>query len=414
MTIILLMTPRTYRARPFLAAAKKLGLDAICAVDLPPELASTWNLDLAIDLRDPDAATRSLLDYAARHPVQAILAIDDAASLVAAQASAQLNLPHNLPQAALAARDKLHMRQALQAGGVRNPAFAAYPLHSDPAALAAEAPYPCVLKPLLLNGSRGVIRANNPAEFIAAWQTITLIIQQSAGEQIMIEAYIPGSEVALEGILTPNGLKVLALFDKPDPLEGPYFEETIYVTPSRLPASTQQAIHQTTAQAAHALGLRTGPIHAELRINQDGPWIVEIAGRSIGGLCSATLQFGPGISLEELILCQAVGQPIDDLTREHASRGVMMIPIPQRGILREVRGIEAAQAVPGIESIEITAKRYYPVIPLPEGDSYLGFIFAHGEHPAEVEAALRAAHAHLDFTIEPEIILHVGPLTPQP
>lgn len=404
MTVLLLMTANTYRARPFAAAARRVGLDILWGVDTPEELADTAGVPLAVDFRRPDSAVETIVDCAQRRPLQAILALDDAASLIAARASLALGLPHNDPDAALAARDKLTMRRALQAGGVPCPHFEAFALDSDPAALAATVRYPCVLKPLLLNGSRGVIRANDEQEFVAAWKQVLTVIQKSIGDRILVEDYLPGVEVALEGLLESDGLRVLALFDKPDPLEGPYFEETIYVTPSRLPQTIQRAVAATTQQAATALGLRTGPVHAELRINEAGVWIVEIAGRSIGGLCSATLQFGPtNASLEELVLRQAAGLPIESWEREHAARGVMMIPIPTRGLLRGVHGVEAAEAVAGIESIEITARLNYPVTPLPEGESYLGFIFAHGDEPAHAERALREAHALLEFEIEPEI-----------
>ena len=406
MAVLLLMTANTYRARPFGEAAQHLGIDVIWGIDMPEELAETAGVPLPVDFRRPEAAVQSILDCAARRPLEGILALDDAASLIAAQASRALNLPHNEPDAALAARDKLSMREALLAGDVPCPNFAAFPLDSDPAEIAGELHYPCVLKPLLLNGSRGVIRADTPSEFVAAWEQVHAIISLSIGDSILVEDYLEGTEVALEAMLVDDELRILALFDKPDPLVGPYFEETIYVTPSRLPEMTQAAIAETTRQAARALGLRTGPVHAELRINNEGVWIVEIAGRSIGGLCSATLRFGPtAVSLEELILRQAAGLEIESFEREHASRGVMMIPIPAKGLLREVSGVDAALAISGIEDVEITGRLNYPVTPLPAGDSYLGFIFAFGEEPAEVEATLRAAHGCLRFEIEPEIRL---------
>jgi len=223
----------------------------------------------------------------------------------------------------------------------------------------------------------------------------------------LIEEYIPGVEVALEGVLDDGRLTVLALFDKPDPLEGPFFEETIYVTPSRLDERIQKEISECTAKAAVALGLRTGPIHAELRINEVGPWIVELAGRSIGGLCSQTLQFGTDASLEELILRKACGLEIESTQRRDEAGGVMMIPIPEAGLLKKVEGIETAEAVPLVEKIEITARLNYPILPLPEGESYLGFIFARGETPVAVESALREAHSKLHFEIAPHIQLTV-------
>jgi biotin carboxylase len=225
---------------------------------------------------------------------------------------------------------------------------------------------------------------------------------------LLIERYLPGVEVALEGLLTAGSLQTLAIFDKPDPLEGPFFEETIYVTPSRLAPETQAAISARTAEAAAALGLREGPVHAELRINDDGVWLIEMAGRSIGGLCSTVLEFGAGISLEEIILRHAVGHELPSSTRMDHAAGVMMIPIPRGGILRDVMGVEAATAIPGVTGVDITAPLHQPLVPLPEGASYLGFIFAEGESPAQVEEALRAAHAKLEFRIGPAISLRVA------
>jgi biotin carboxylase len=220
---------------------------------------------------------------------------------------------------------------------------------------------------------------------------------------LLVEEYIPGFEVALEGLLTDGSLQVLTLFDKPDPLEGPFFEETIYLTPSRLPKETQQAIYDATAASARALGLKHGPVHAELRVNDKGAWMVELAGRSIGGLCSTILEFGAGAALEEIILQHAVGNEIQTMELKDAAAGVMMIPIPKGGMLRGCSGIEDALQVEGIEGIEITAPLNYPVVPLPEGSSYLGFIFAKGETPEDVDSALREAHARITFRIDPII-----------
>jgi biotin carboxylase len=217
---------------------------------------------------------------------------------------------------------------------------------------------------------------------------------------IQVEQYLPGDEFVVEGILAAGHLQVLALFDKPDPLVGPFFEETIYVTPSRQSAAGQEAIVECAAQACAALGLREGPVHAEVRVNKDGPWIVEVAGRSIGGLCSRILRFGTEhVSLEELILRRAMGLEIASLQREQRAGGVMMIPIPHGGLLKGVEGLEEALGVPGIEEIEITIPLKHPVVPLPEGASYLGFIFAHADTPDAAEAAVRGAHRLLHFSI---------------
>ena len=398
---MLLTTVRSYRLEAFRAAAERLGITVVSGLDLPPELADQWPGALPLSFAAPDEAATAIAAYAVEHPLTAILSVDDSGSLVAAAASRALGLPHNNPAAAVAARDKFVMRQLLREGGVVTPWFERFCTADDPAAVAARAPYPCVVKPLNLNGSRGVIRADSPAELVAAVGRLArLLAADGAPRPYLVEAFIPGVEVALEGLLDDGQLRVLALFDKPDPLDGPFFEETIYVTPSRLPAATQTTIAATTAAAASALGLCVGPVHAELRVNADGAWLVEVAGRSIGGLCSQVLRFGIDASLEELILRQAVGLPLGDIGRRDRAAGVMMIPIPEAGLLRAVEGVEEAAAVPLVTGVEITARLHYPLKPLPEGDSYLGFIFACGESPAEVEAALRVAHGKLRFTID--------------
>jgi biotin carboxylase len=407
--ILLLTTPQTYRSEAFMVAAERLNVEVVTATDMPLELTRLWDAELGIDFDDIEHATQLVVDYVKQHRVDAIIAVDDSGSLLAAKASQALGLPHNSYDAAVAARDKHRMRELLKAGGVRVPAFRLYSTGDDLMALANQVDYPCVIKPLNLNGSRGVIRANSPAEFVVASQRLAKLLNAIEPGQVahsfLVEAFIPGFEVALEGLLDHGTLHVLALFDKPDPLDGPFFEETIYVTPSRLAPDIQAAIKRCAADAAAALGLRTGPMHAELRINDEGAWLVEVAGRSIGGLCSRTLRFGTNASLEELIIRQACGLERASLQREGQAGGVMMIPIPGEGILRTVRGVEEAEAVPGIEEVVITAQLHYPITPLPEGESYLGFIFAQGATPAEVEAALRSAHDKLHFDILPNIVL---------
>jgi biotin carboxylase len=289
------------------------------------------------------------------------------------------------------------------------PRFWSFPLAAGPEAAAREVGYPCVLKPLIFSASRGVIRADDPAGFSAAWGRIARLLKHTAPERrereeeaartLLVEAFVPGAEVAVEGLLRGGALEVLAIFDKPDPLDGPYFEETIYVTPSRHPAPLLAAIEETTAAGARALGLVEGPIHAELRLPPGGPVVLEIAARSIGGLCSRTLRFGAGLSLEEVLVAHAMGLPLAPHRREARASGVMMLPIPRRGVLHGVRGVDAARGVAGVDDVVITVPDGREVVPLPDGDSYLGFLFAHGETPAEVEAALRAAHGRLGFDI---------------
>ena len=411
--ILLLMSPATYRAGAFLSAAHHLNLEVIVGIDLPETLADYWHVPLGVDFNDIETSLHTIVDYAREHPLTAILSVDDSASELAARASAELGLAHNSPQAAEAARDKLLMRRLMSAGGAPCPVFRDFLLSDDPAWIATQVTYPCVVKPRRLSGSRGVIRANNADELIAACRRLRLLLLSEGysehGTSFLIEDFIPGREVALEGLLTHGQLKVLALFDKPDPLDGPFFEETIYVTPSRLPAATQEAIANCVAVASAALGLREGPVHAELRVNERGPWMLEMAGRSIGGLCSTVLEFGSGMCLEELILRHAIGEEVVALERDAHAAGVMMIPIPGAGMLKGVHGVEEAQAVPLITGVEITAKLHHTLVPLPEGASYLGFIFARGATPAEVEEAIRRAHACLRFDIRREIPM-VSPL----
>jgi biotin carboxylase len=286
------------------------------------------------------------------------------------------------------------------------PPYALRSFDDNPVVEARRTAFPCVVKPLMLSASRGVIRADGEAQFVGAVRRLERILRTpeaaadgEAARQVLVERFIPGREVALEGLLVKGDLHVLALFDKPDPLDGPFFEETIYVTPSRLPSTVQAEIASCTARAAEALGLWDGPVHAELRVNRHGPWVIEVAARSIGGLCSRTLRFGTGLSLEELILRQALGMEIPSLERERRAAGVMMIPIPRAGVLKEIRGQTEARAVPGIDEVAITAHRGQDLVPLPEGASYSGFIFARAESSERVEAALREAHRRLEFVV---------------
>ncbi len=401
--VILLGSGRTYRLAAFNRAAERLGIVVVTGDDVPlPLLGRAGALDLPLDYRDLVRSTDAVVAFARRAPVAAIIGIDDSGTLLAARASERLGLVHNAPEAAEAARDKHLMRCHFEAAGVPSPAFRRWRVTDDPAVVAAATRFPCVVKPTMLSGSRGVMRADDPAELAVRFARLALILASERCDDVLVEDFIPGVEVALEGLIDNGALRTLALFDKPDPLSGPYFEETLYVTPSRLPAAAQRAIQGAAQAAAVALGLRQGPVHAELRWNESGPVLIEVAARSIGGLCSKTLRFGTDMSLEELILRQALGLPID-APREGGAGGVMMIPIPAAGHLRAVTGVEAASAVAGIESVEITARMNHPLVPLPDGDSYLGFIFARGETPEEVEAALRASHRCLGFEIVPEM-----------
>ena len=402
--VLLLIPSATYRANDFLAAAERLGVEAVVGSDRPPALASANILHLDYD--DPEAGPQQIAAFARDHPLDAIVAVDDQGVTLAARAARWLDLPHNPPDAVLATRNKLQLRRRLAAAGLPSPDYLAASIHDDPAPLAARAPYPCVLKPLALSGSRGVIRANDPAAFLAAFTRLRALLSNpgvaaecgDAATGLLVERFIPGAEVALEGLLNDGELQLLALFDKPDPLDGPFFEETIYVTPSRLPQADQDAAAATAARAARAIGLRSGPVHVELRLNDDGAWPIDIAARTIGGHCARALTFGGGLSLEELVLRQALHGP-PQVERDPLASGVMMIPVPGEGPLEAVRGLDAARAVPLITEITITVARGKRLVPLPEGGEYPGFIFARGETPEAVEAALRQAQAALSFEL---------------
>ncbi|MGZ6993663.1 MAG: ATP-grasp domain-containing protein [Acidimicrobiia bacterium] len=387
MTRVLLLVPTsTYRAPDFVAAARALGIELVVGADDAPVVGDGDRV-VSIPLTDVPKAMETIDQLDRRRGVDAVVAVDDRGVVVAAEAGARLGFPHSPPDAVAATRDKAEMRRRLAAGEVPQPRFGTS---------AEEVGFPCVVKPTGLSGSQGVIRCDSPAELEAA----RLRIAGFWDGPVIVEEYVPGVEVALEGLLRDGALEVLAVFDKPDALEGPYFEETIYITPSRLPSGTLALVASATERAANAIGLTEGPVHAEVRI-QDPKRVsvIEVAARSIGGLCARTLRFGAGISLEEVILRHAVGLPLDGLAREESAAGVMMLPIPHAGTLVEVRGREEALAVDGIVGLEITVPLGRTITPLPEGDRYLGFLFARAGTPDAVEAALRAAAARLDMVI---------------
>lgn len=409
--VLLLYTTTGYNGRDFVEAARKLGVAYVLGTDRCRVLEDPWE-DAALPLRfeDPEGSAREVAAFARTTPIHAIVPVGDRPTVVAALASAALGLRHNPPEATAAARNKFWARELFRAAGLRVPRFARLPIDQDPRRVAAAVPFPCVLKPLCLSASRGVIRADTPDEFAAAFQRIVALLlmpdvrllRDAAADWILVEEFIPGEEVALEGLLDGGRLQPLALFDKPDPLDGPFFEESLYITPSRLPARVQDGIVEEAEGAARALGLSHGPIHAELRLNGAGPWVLEVAPRAIGGLCSRALRFGMGMSLEELIIRHALGMDIAPV-REEAAAGVMMIPIPRGGVFQGVQGVEEARGVPGITEVTVTAKTGQELLPLPEGSSYLGFVFARASSPSHVEEALRAAHRRLQFEIAPSL-----------
>ena len=409
--VLLLLSRTSYRAEAFVAAAHRLDVDVTVGSNHRQALADlTPGGTLTLGVGDIDRSVAIIVRFASDYPLAAIVAAEDDFAPVAAAASEALGLTHHPPEAVRAARSKAVMRQRLEAAGFPSPWFHIASVEDDPEAAAARARYPCVLKPLALSASRGVIRADTPEEFGRAWSRIRGILEQPDAvtrsgrrgvAEILIEAYMPGGEVALEGIVVRGELKTLAVLDKPDPMEGPFFEETILVTPSRLPESVQREIVSFVQRSVAILGLDDGPVHAELRVDAERASLLEIAPRSIGGRCSTILRFEPEATLEELILRHALGMPIDEYSRAPGAGGVMMLPIPEAGVLREVGGSEAALEIPGIEGLEITIPVGQKVVPLPEGNRYLGFLFARAATSEQVEAALRVAYARLDVKVEP-------------
>lgn len=401
--VVLLLHSESYRSADFLQAARQLGADITVASDRrnPAAVDAEYGV-LEIHLAEPDVAASAIVEYASEVAVDAIVAVDDQGVATAALACEELGLAYNPPAAVSATRNKADMRRRLQGHGVAQPGFHVVETVGEARTAADRLGYPVVIKPVSLSASQGVIRVDRADDVGATIERIRSIVEargRHQNEPLLVERFVPGVEVAVEGLVRGGSLEILAIFDKPDPLDGPYFEETIYVTPSRLSPATQASIRSVTTAAAKALGLAEGPIHAELRTRNETAWLLEIAARSIGGLCARALRFGLGVSLEQLILRHALQMPIHDLALTDAAAGVMMLPIPRTGRLRAVRGVERAQAVDGIAGVEITIAPGQELVPLPEGSRYLGFVFGRGREPGEVEAALRAAHAELAFEI---------------
>jgi biotin carboxylase len=403
--LLLIAPPHSYRISAFLAAARRLHIEVLIASEGRFSLVSEIAAGLHVDLAAP-GALEVLLAAARERPFCGVVATDDAVVELGSRIAAVLDLPHNPPGAAQCSRRKDLSRRALQQAGVGVPAFVLIDLEQPLEAQCRALPMPCVLKPLSLSASRGVIRVDDLSQAQAACARIRAILEADppddrfAVTHLLMERFVAGAEVAVEGLLHAGVFTALAIFDKPDPLDGPYFEETYYITPSRHPSAVQREILDSVEAACRALGLREGPVHAELRLTTQGCSMMEVAARTIGGECARLLQFATGHGLEELVIAHATAQALDAVPVTGAA-GVLMIPIPQAGILRRIEGLPAARAVPGIEDISIATPDGYELVPLPEGASYLGFMFARAPDPAAVETALRTAHACLRIVVAP-------------
>lgn len=415
---LLLFTAKLgYQTRSFEDAARKLGVQLVYVTDRCHQLEDPWgDQAIAVHFESPEAAAYKVMEALRGQEVSGLLALGDRPAAAAAYSARGLGIEYNHPASVEACRSKLRMREVFRDAGLRVPWFRSLPITHMPEPSLAAIHYPCVLKPLSLSASQGVIRANNREEFLAAAARLRGLLESAeirstrepSLDRIIVEGYIPGKEVAVEAVLSNGSWSILAIFDKPDPLEGPYFEETIYVTPSRLPETGLSQIEKCARDTTQALGLTHGPIHAEFRINGDGVWPIEVAARPIGGLCARALRFSPDaagepIALEELLLRHALQLPGWDAPRERLASGVMMIPVPHSGVLERVSGEAAALATPGITELLITARLHDPISAWPEGSSYLGFLFARGNTAAEVEKAIREAHKKLEFRITPRL-----------
>jgi biotin carboxylase len=413
--ILLLSTTTGYQLRSFDAAAERLGIEIVFATDRCHQLDDPWR-DRAIAVRFHDeAGSLAAIDAEARRaPFDGVLSVGDRPVILAARAAAALGLRGNRPDAAAASANKRAARARFDAAGLNVPWHVAIATSAAPPL--PDVRFPCVLKPLGLSGSRGVIRADSRQAFHAAFDRIRALLarpdvraaRSGLEDTILVEGFIPGREYAVEGVVTDGALQVFALFDKPDPLDGPYFEETIYVTPSSLDPAARADVVEAVASGVRALGLTHGPVHAECRRGPQGTFLLEIASRPIGGLCSRVVRFEGGASLEEVLLRHAIGEDVSTRAQDSTASAVMMIPIPARGRLTRVGGLDDARAVPSIDEVRITAKPEQLLEQLPEAGSYLGFIFARAATAGEAEAAVRSAHTRLSFAIEPSIAVKAG------
>ena len=403
--LLLIAPPGSYRTAAYLETARELGVDVLVASEGKHSLVGEIAAGLHVDLYSPKAM-QVLLQANEVRPFSGVVATDDASVELASRIAGALNLPHNPPHAARLSRRKDLSRQALQQAGVPVPGFRVIDLEASLEQQLRDIEFPCVIKPLAMSASRGVIRADDTAAAQAACIRVQALLREAAGKDpfvdshLLVEQFVPGPEVALEGLLQQGRLEVLAIFDKPDPLDGPYFEETYYITPSRHTAAEQQRLVACVQAACAAHGMREGPVHAEARLPRDGCVIMEVAARTIGGECARLLDFGTGHSLEALVISHAIARPLR-YEPQPGGAGVLMLPITRAGILRRIEGITAARAVPWIEDILISRRDGYELVPLPEGNSYLGFMFARAPTAAQAEAALRIAHASLKVVTAP-------------
>lgn len=407
---VLVIAPHgSYRTASYIQAANKLNIDVLIASQGKHSIVSDYVQGLHIDFQNEEHAIKTVLSEAKNRSFAGIIGTDDATIELAARIAEKLNLPHNAPDAVKVAQRKDLSRLKLLDSRLNLPKFNLLTTQLALSEQEINVTYPAVVKPVALSASRGVIRVNDEQELAQAVARIKTMlaneqhIEACVRETLLLEEFIPGKEVAIEAMLHNGELEILTIFDKPDPLNGPYFEETYYVTPTSFSVKTQQAIKQTVTTACAAYGLTEGPVHAECRINEQGVWLIEVAARTIGGMCGRLLSLGTGYSLEELVLLHAMGErtEVKSLNENEKGLGVLMIPIPKAGVLKRVEGLLEAQRIPFVTEVSIEVRDGYELIPLPEGSSYLGFIFSQAPTVGEAEQALRSAHDCLNIVIAP-------------
>lgn len=395
--VLVVLPTQTYRASDFMKAGDELGVDLVVASEAPPPI-DMGDRYLQIDCSDPIAAAEIIVRAGDLTAIDGVVAADDSGVEIAALAGTRLGLAANPPEAARAARNKETQRLMFRAGEVPQPKWEALPAGVDPAEAALRVGYPAVVKPLDRSASQGVLRVDHPAQLTQAIERIRSIVGNDS--RLLIERFVEGNEVAVEGIIGPSGFNSLAIFDKPSPMAGEGFQETMLVTPSRHSTGTQKECLRVATMAISALGLSHGPVHIELMVKDDEVIVLEVAARSIGGLCSKSLRFGlMDTSLESLILRNALGLDKPELRRKANASGVLMIPIPDTGALERIEGLDRVRAIEGITAIEITAREGDLVTPPPEGDRYLGFVFANAPRPDQVETALTRARDAIEVKV---------------
>ncbi len=386
---LLLVAPsRSYRVGDFLDAALAMGCEVTVASDAVSAIPGSF---IPVSFDDPVAAGERLADLVGA--VDGVVGTDGSAIVVAAETARMLGLPANAADALVAAGDKYRQRQAVEAAGVLQPSFA---LLDGPAAPTTWSAFPAIVKPLDRSASQGVLRVDSPAELGEAVRTVGAIV--GPGSSLLVEAFVPGIEVAVEGLVRGGRLDVVAVFDKPDSPQGPTFPETLLVSPARLAPDALDRVIEVVGRAVAAVGVAEGPVHVECKVKGGEVWFLELAARTIGGLCGRALVPG-GVSLEEVVVRHALGLSLPAPPWRAAATGVLMLPVDETGKVEAVRGIDAAQAVEGVTDVVITVGAGEEVVALPAGDRYIGFVFARAETADEAEAVLRSAWAEIEVEV---------------